>query len=154
MAVSAYVLFALAFGIQVKCLFDGEECNVFQYGWHAYWSPELTDAHIPRTGRYSAIATSIVELPTGKGETDVGLIRKERGAKFKVNHWIAVVPISAEDFKHEPLEVRGQPGQNLSAVYKNMYLLETDRRGDCGVDVLTMILGWDRTKESRNLVRD
>ena len=71
--VSAYVLFALAFGIQVKCSFDGEECNVFQYGFHDCWSPELTDAHVPLTGRYYAIATDIVDLPTG--ETDVGLTR-------------------------------------------------------------------------------
>ena len=74
-----------------------------------------------------------------------------------MNHWIAGVPLGAEPlvvFKHEPLEVRGQPGQNLSAVYKNMYLLETDRRGDCGVDVLTMILGWERNEDNRNLVRD
>ena len=30
--VSAFVLFSLAFGYKVNCLFDGEECDIFQYG--------------------------------------------------------------------------------------------------------------------------
>ena len=138
MGVSAFVLFSLAFGYKVNCFFDGEECDIFQYGCHAYWNQELTHAHIPRTGAYSAIATRIVELPTGSGEKYVGLIHSGQDDKFQMNHWIAGVPLGAEPlvvFKHEPLEVRGQPGQNLSAVYKNknMYLLETVRNGDCGI---------------------
>ena len=115
--VSAFILFALAFGIQVKCFFDGEECDIFQYGWHAYWDQEVTNAHIPRTGDYSAIATSIVELPAG-GLKDVALVQSDPNNGFKMNHWIAGVQIEKGiHFKHDPLRVHGAPGLSLSEVY-------------------------------------
>ena len=115
--VSAFVLFSLAFGYRVKSFFDGEEHDIFQWGEHAYWDRELTDAHIPRTGDYSAIATSIVELPAG-GLKDVALVQSDPNNGFKMNHWIAGVQIEKGiHFKHAPLTVRGEPGLSLSEVY-------------------------------------
>ena len=56
--ISAFILFILAFGIQVNISANTEEYNPLHMH-HRYWDTDLTNAYIPRTPKYLAIACQI-----------------------------------------------------------------------------------------------
>ena len=57
--ISAFILFTLAFRVQVHIWLDTQEYNVLHMGHHSYWDPSLTDAYIPQHAPYHAIARQI-----------------------------------------------------------------------------------------------
>ena len=65
---SAFVIFSLAFRIQVRVWFDTQLHNVLHIK-HTYWSTDLTDYYLPSHAYYNAIGCRI----NGKdGKREIG----------------------------------------------------------------------------------
>ena len=73
-----------------------------------------------------------------------------------MNHWICGVRENDPDqYKHQALDPDSDAAVQMIGVYQGqcVLLLQTVADGDCGIDVCTMILGWERTKLNRDKVR-
>ena len=74
-----------------------------------------------------------------------------------MNHWIGGVrEPDPEQYVHEALRIYSEATVEMFSVYTDigLSLLQTVADGDCGIDVCTMILGWERTPANRQKVRD
>ena len=84
--VSAFILFSLAFRVQVHIWFGTKRSNVLHMDEHCYWDVMITDEYIPKHAPYDVIAC---EIRSNGDETEVCLIRDDTG--YGMNHWIGGV---------------------------------------------------------------
>ena len=116
-------------------------------GHHSYWDPSLTDSYL-----YHAIACQMIKKGDG---TEFVFIRDKIG--LSMNHWIGGIRKGDPDqFKHDGLHINFPATVQMSHVYdgKGVHLLQTVADGDCGIDLCTVMLDWERTAANRQKVRD
>ena len=119
---------------------------------HRYWDTDLTNAYIPRTTKYLAIACQIRAIGHDTEICNIGEFSMR-----SVNHWIGGARKSdSEPCSHPGLRINSSAAVALFQAYndKGVRLLQTVADGDCGIDMCTMILEWERTAASRQKVRD
>ena len=119
---SAFVIFSLAFRIQVRAWLNTELHDVLHMK-HSYWSTGLTDIYIQKVAAYNAIRCRI----SGEGkQRDIDPLLNNDA--FSMNHWIAGVRVGhPKQYEHEPFLYASDDSVFMDGIYSSIgiHLLRT-----------------------------
>ena len=133
--ISAFLIFVLRYRLRV-CVWYGTRCEDLLSAYAPWPSDVIT---------HKALFQAVCCKYRGDGSLDFIWDNPQH-----TNHWVASIPIGSGDY-HSHGDGESEVTDTFYGIYLSLSIriVTTVLDGDCGLDVMCLMLGWKRCKQNR-----